>query len=216
MASSTSTEASLRMVIGYVAAEIRDNAGLLNQLDGASGDGDLGVTMSLAASAVTDTLGSATGLGKAELLRKCGTAIAREAPSTSGTLVATGFLRAAGASIGDETSAAELATRLTVAVDGIQERGGAEVGSKKMVDALVPAKEAAARVAAEGGSVAAVLAAAAEAADSGAAQTVDMQPKHGRAGWLAERAAGHEDAGARMIAIAFAAAARVTSEAPEL
>jgi hypothetical protein len=35
-----------------------------------------------------------------------------------------------------------------------------------------------------------------------------MDPKHGRAGWLAERSAGHEDAGARLVAIAFTAAAR--------
>jgi hypothetical protein len=35
-----------------------------------------------------------------------------------------------------------------------------------------------------------------------------MDAKVGRAGWLAERAAGSEDAGARLIAIAAAAAAR--------
>jgi hypothetical protein len=32
-----------------------------------------------------------------------------------------------------------------------------------------------------------------------------MVAKVGRAGWLADRAAGHEDAGARLLAMAFAA-----------
>jgi hypothetical protein len=35
-----------------------------------------------------------------------------------------------------------------------------------------------------------------------------MAAKVGRAGWLADRAAGHEDAGARLLAMAFEAAAR--------
>jgi dihydroxyacetone kinase len=48
---------------------------------------------------------------------------------------------------------------------------------------------------------------AATAADAGARATASMAAKVGRAGWLAERAAGHEDAGARLIAVAFAAAA---------
>jgi hypothetical protein len=35
-----------------------------------------------------------------------------------------------------------------------------------------------------------------------------MAAKVGRAGWLADRAAGHEDAGARLVALAMTAAAR--------
>jgi hypothetical protein len=38
-----------------------------------------------------------------------------------------------------------------------------------------------------------------------------MAAKVGRAGWLAERAAGHEDAGARLVALALGAAARSRS-----
>jgi hypothetical protein len=36
----------------------------------------------------------------------------------------------------------------------------------------------------------------------------------GRAGWLADRARGHEDAGARLIALAFAAAAAFLAATP--
>ena len=45
------------------------------------------------------------------------------------------------------------------------------------------------------------------AADEGAEATATMAAKVGRAGWLADRAAGHEDAGARLVAMALRAAA---------
>jgi dihydroxyacetone kinase-like protein len=56
--------------------------------------------------------------------------------------------------------------------------------------------------------------AAAQAADEGARATAAMQARHGRAGWLVERSAGHEDGGARLIAILLAAAAASMTESP--
>jgi hypothetical protein len=41
-----------------------------------------------------------------------------------------------------------------------------------------------------------------------------MAAKVGRAGWLAERAAGHEDAGARLVALVLAATAAGTPSEP--
>jgi hypothetical protein len=38
-----------------------------------------------------------------------------------------------------------------------------------------------------------------------------MTAKVGRAGWLADRAAGHEDAGARLVAMALAAAEKAAA-----
>ena len=83
-----------------------------------------------------------------------------------------------------------------------------------MVDALMPAVSAAETAAAEdGGDVAAVLTAAADAADRGAESTVDLVPRKGRASYLGERAVGHLDPGARSTALllrAFAEAARMS------
>ena len=76
-----------------------------------------------------------------------------------------------------------------------------------MLDALGPAAAAARRTADAGGGVAILAREAAAAASEGAAATASMSAKVGRAGWLADRAAGHEDAGARLVAMAFAAAA---------
>ena len=73
--------------------------------------------------------------------------------------------------------------------------------------ALVPAAQAATTSAHEGASLLEALDAAAAAADRGAQATRSMVPRLGRAGWLPERSAGHEDAGARMVAIILLAAA---------
>lgn len=63
-------------------------------LDGKVGDSDLGITMSKAFAAAAEAVhveGEAAGIAK--LLRTAGATMARVAPSTMGTLTATGFLR---------------------------------------------------------------------------------------------------------------------------
>jgi hypothetical protein len=77
-----------------------------------------------------------------------------------------------------------------------------------MLDALRPAADAVRHAADAGLDPSAAVRAAAVAADAGAVATASMAAKVGRAGWLAERAAGHEDAGARLIALAFDAVER--------
>ncbi len=74
--------------IERVAAEIRGRADDHNRLDSAAGDGDLGVTLTLAAAAVIEILPGLEGRSPQEILQACGRAIARKAPSTSGTLLA--------------------------------------------------------------------------------------------------------------------------------
>jgi dihydroxyacetone kinase-like protein len=187
----------------------------LNRLDAQAGDGDLGVTMTTAARAALDILDGPPGRAVGDLLRTSGAAIAQKAPSTSGTLLATGLLRAARAigSDGSIEGSVALAAALEAATVGIAERGKADIGSKTMLDSLAPASEAANQTAKAGGSLADCLTAAAEAARAGAAATASMRAVHGRAGWLADRSAGHEDAGARMVAILFDAAARAVRPA---
>jgi phosphoenolpyruvate---glycerone phosphotransferase subunit DhaL len=194
--------------LGAAATDVVASAPQLNELDAHAGDGDLGVTMTTAARIVLDLLPGLEGSSTPDVLKTCGAAIARGAPSTSGTLVATGLLRAGRVSGEGMSSVSLLAASLDAARAGMQERGKAEVGSKTLLDALVPAIEAVRLAGDNGGDMEAALAAAAHAADAGARSTTTMQPRHGRAGWLVERSAGHEDAGARLIAIMFAAAAR--------
>ena len=100
---------------------------------------------------------------------------------------------------------------LEAAAASIAQRGQVAPGDRTMLDALAPAAEAIRAGAARGDSAATAALEAARAADEGATSTASMAAKVGRAGWLADRAAGHEDAGARLIALVFAAAAKAIS-----
>jgi hypothetical protein len=109
------------------ASALEASADELNRLDGFAGDGDLGITMSEASRALKDVLAANQDMGGGPLLSACGAAIARKAPSTSGTLVATGFLRAAKAVTGTAvTGTAVTGTAGTEA--GGTEAGGTEAG----------------------------------------------------------------------------------------
>jgi dihydroxyacetone kinase-like protein len=78
-------------------------------------------------------------------------------------------------------------------------------GDKTIVDALVPAVEAA--ESARGNSVAEVLQAAAAAAQDAVATTIPLVARKGRASYLGERSAGHADPGATSTAVILRALA---------
>jgi len=203
----------LGRVIEAVANDVVAAQSELNRLDGIAGDGDLGATMAAGAAALIAALPEINDLDLAAALRRCGTELARKAPSTSGTLIATACLRAGGAAATDaaapEASATAIAARLVDAgLAGIQQRGKAHVGDKTMLDALDPAAAALREAAAQHAPLPAALASAAHAARTGADATRDMRARVGRAGWLADRSEGNVDAGAYLIALMFESAAR--------
>lgn len=200
-------------VLTRVAEDVSAAQAELNQLDAIAGDGDLGLTMSTGARALIALAPDLAMLDLASALRRCGAELARKAPSTSGTLLATAFLRAAGAVAGDASSARMLVSALTASLTGIEQRGKASVGDKTMLDALAPARDAAQRAAeASAEDLCGALRAAAEGASAGTAATRSMRAKVGRAGWLADRSEGHEDAGAHLVALLLASAAQHTCE----
>jgi dihydroxyacetone kinase len=191
-----------------VATSLLDARDELNGLDGVAGDGDLGLTVSNACRALLELAPSLAELPEADAIRLCGTEIARKAPSTGGTLIAFALMAAAKAEVDPAARAVErVAGYLDAAAASIAQRGQVAPGDRTMLDALAPAAAAARRVADAGGDAATAAREAALAADEGAKATAAMAAKVGRAGWLADRAAGNEDAGARLVALAFAAAA---------
>ncbi|HEX5822908.1 MAG TPA: DAK2 domain-containing protein, partial [Candidatus Limnocylindrales bacterium] len=107
---------------------------------------------------------------------------------------------------------ATVADLLDAGRDEIARRGKVEPGNRTMLDALAPAAAAFRAAADRGTPVGGCLAVAAAAADAGATSTAAMEATTGRAGWLADRARGHEDAGARLIAVVLDAAARAVGE----
>jgi dihydroxyacetone kinase-like protein len=75
-------------------------------------------------------------------------------------------------------------------------RGKAEPGDKTMVDVLVPASDALSAALADGASFGDALRRSAEAAEEGMKATIPLVARKGRASYLGERSAGHQDPGA--------------------
>jgi dihydroxyacetone kinase-like protein len=140
------------------------------------------------------------------VLKTVATTLMSTVGGAAGPLYGTAFLR--GSKLADgELDAAGVASVLEAAVEGIQARGKAEPGEKTMVDAWMPAAQAA-RSAAEGGAgPVEALRAAADAAAAGAEATEPMVARKGRASYLGERSAGHRDPGAQSSALLLEAAA---------
>lgn len=179
----------------------------LIELDRAIGDSDHGENMDRGFQAVLDKLAENPPETPGAALKLTAMALMSKVGGAAGPLYGTAFLRA-GTSLGDAAyvDAPALAAALGAARDGIVARGKAESGGKTMVDAWTPAVEAAAAAAADGDTLA-VLIAAAEAAEAGAVATDPLVARKGRASYLGERSAGHRDPGAASSALILRAAA---------
>lgn len=194
---------AVRDGLAAIARSVAEHADELGRLDSIAGDGDLGATMARVTALLDERVDDLAGLPPTELLARVGALVAREAPSTSGTLLSFGLAEGSRRIAGLEGGAA-VAAALRGIADGIAEIGGAGPGDKTMLDALIPAAEAAGSSASDPREV---LAAAAAAARTGAAATAEMTPRFGRASWTAERSRGSVDGGATLIAVILAALA---------
>ncbi|GAB3478196.1 dihydroxyacetone kinase subunit DhaL [Amycolatopsis cihanbeyliensis] len=195
--------------VSEVVAEHRDE---LVELDRVIGDADHGENLQRGFSAVVSTLDTAVPETPGAVLKVAATTLISKVGGAAGPLYGTGFLRAA-TTLADrsELDPAGVAGALRAGLEGVRARGKAEQGDATMVDALIPAVEAAERAAEAGDGIAEVLSAAADAADKGAESTVPLVARKGRASYLGERSVGHLDPGARSTALllrALAGAAR--------
>jgi phosphoenolpyruvate---glycerone phosphotransferase subunit DhaL len=140
------------------------------------------------------------------VLTLTGATLISKVGGASGPLYGTAFRRA-GKALGTAPTVGlpELEQALTAALAGVQQLGAAREGDKTMVDALAPATRAFSKAIAEGASTADALAALATAAAEGAAATVQLQARKGRASYLGPRSVGHEDPGAASTALILAA-----------
>jgi dihydroxyacetone kinase len=113
----------------------------------------------------------------------------------------------AGGSIGDkdDLTADDVITALELGVEGIKQRGGADLGEKTLLDSLVPAiNQLRTSLAASDGSRASVAAAIGEAATTAreaAEATRELVAQRGRAAYSGERSIGTLDAGAVAVAV---------------
>lgn len=191
---------SLSEALESISLALENNAKRFEELDSLAGDGDLGITAGKIAEGIRAGVASFTGELKADLMA-VGREISKSAPSTFGTLFATGFIRASAAVNSEQTPQVNLQKALQAAFDGVMARGKAQLGERTLLDALHPAIQALNSAT----DLTSGIREAAVAARQGATATAQMAPRHGRAGWIGERAKGLEDAGANVIAVVFEA-----------
>jgi dihydroxyacetone kinase-like protein len=132
----------------------------------------------------------------------------------SGPLYGTFFIQMGVAAAGKlELTQADWIAALQAGVDGVIMRGKAAPGDKTMVDAFTPALAALKDAAATGTSISEALQHSARAAEQGRDATIPLVARKGRASYLGERSAGHQDPGATSAHLLLKTAADVWNQA---
>jgi phosphoenolpyruvate---glycerone phosphotransferase subunit DhaL len=146
------------------------------------------------------------------LMKAVGMTLISKVGGAGGPLYGTLFLQFGQAAPPDGMTPDDFAACLDAAVAGVQSRGKAEPGDKTMIDALLPAGDALRAALADGAVFGAALGRAADAAEEGARATIPLVARKGRASYLGERSAGHQDPGATSSAMLVRCAARTWTD----
>jgi len=188
--------AALRRFVDLFADRVRARREELTQLDSAIGDADHGINMDRGFTAAREKLaGLEADADLGTVAKTVGMTLISTVGGASGPLYGTFFLRLATTFGGRaEVDAADLGAALRAGLEGLIQRGKAELDDKTMVDAIAPAVDAYDAAAGEG--IAAALSAAAEAAAAGRDRVTPLVARKGRASYLGERSANHQDPGA--------------------
>ena len=191
---------AVELVVRTIAETAIANETYFCQLDSVVGDGDFGYSLARGFEKVLANFDGFDRSTPGAFLKKVGLTIASRVGGTSGPIWGTAFLRA-GSAAGAKTalSGVDAVAMLRAAVAGIQARGGASLGDKTLLDALVPAIDRLEADLAAGGVEA--LANAAQVAERAAAETSGMLAKRGRASYTGERSIGSPDPGAVAIGV---------------
>ena len=178
------------------------NQQYFSDLDGVAGDGDFGASLAAGFRIVDKDFDELDRSSIGNFLLKISMIITRNVGGCSGPIWGTGFMRAA--MLTKEKTAitlGELDQMLTAAIEGIQQRGGAQLGDKTLLDALIPVRdtirEHAARPVAD---TSAALKDATEVARGAIENTRNLEARRGRQSFTGERSIGSLDPG--IVAIA--------------
>ncbi|MDJ0703213.1 MAG: dihydroxyacetone kinase subunit DhaL [Leptolyngbyaceae cyanobacterium MO_188.B28] len=180
-----------------LAAVLAENKDYLTELDAAIGDADHGVNMNRGFQKVLAQLPTVADKDIGHILKAVSMTLISSIGGASGPLYGTLFLRASTAMAGKEALTDEdLAALLKAGLEGVVQRGKANLGDKTMVDALSPAVDALEAAIATATPLPEALPKAVTAAEAGMKGTIPLVAKKGRASYLGERSIGHQDPGA--------------------
>ena len=198
--------AFVRRWLNLATSAIERKSSWLTELDSAIGDADHGTNMQRGFAAASAAVEKEPSNTPGEILTHVGRQLISSVGGAAGPLYGT-LLRRAGKTLGDQSivTPEELCVALRSGVDSVAQLGRSERGDKTMLDSLYPAVEAMGFALGSGSGLLAALGAARTAADEGAAATVPLLARRGRASYLGERSVGHQDPGATSAALIIAA-----------
>ena len=191
----TLDRAAVAAMLTSAATQLADNADRLSEIDSRFGDGDHGITINKIAKLLLERVPQWGDESIQDFLDDLGTAIMEVKGGSAGPLYGT-MVGGLGVELGpdeNELDAGAVKRMFAGCLSEMEDITTAKVGDKTMMDALIPAVEAA--QAAEG-SPKDILLAAAEAAEAGAKASEQFVSKFGRARSYKEQTIGTPDAGA--------------------
>jgi dihydroxyacetone kinase phosphoprotein-dependent L subunit len=196
------TQADVETAIKTIASTALKNEQYFCELDSYAGDADFGVSLATGFRAVEQDWQALDRSSIGAFLLKIRMIISKNVGGCSGPIWGTGFMRA-GALSKDRTSITldDLDKMLTAAIEGIQKRGGAQLGDKTLIDALIPIRDTVREhVAKPDANAREVLQKATEVANDAIERTKGLVAKRGRQQFTGERSIGTPDPG--IVAIA--------------
>ncbi|MGZ4147032.1 MAG: dihydroxyacetone kinase subunit DhaL [Actinomycetota bacterium] len=176
---------------------VAENKEYLTELDSAIGDADHGINMNRGMQAALGKLDAIPNGDVGNLFKTVGMTLVSTVGGAGGPLYGTLFMQMGMPTAGKpDLSADDWAEALRKGVEGVVMRGKAELGDKTMVDALTPASTEMKAALDDGASFGQALQRSAAAAEEGMKATIPLVARKGRASYLGERSAGHQDPGA--------------------
>jgi dihydroxyacetone kinase-like protein len=198
----------MRDWIRHFAGDIAENKQYLTDLDSAIGDADHGINMDRGFQAAMPRVEALPGDDIGVLFKTVGSTLISTVGGASGPLYGTLFLQFGIATTGHPSvSLTEWMAGLDASIAGIQRLGKAEPGDKTMLDTLMPARDALKQALADGTPPGGALDRVVAAAEAGMKATIPLVARKGRASYLGERSAGHQDPGATSSYLLLKAAA---------
>lgn len=184
------------------------NRDYLTQLDAAIGDADHGANMDRGFKAVINKMPEFSDKDIGTIFKTVGMTLISTVGGAGGPLYGTFFLQAGMKTAGKmELNLTDWCVALEAALNGVIMRGKAELGDKTMVDALTPAVNSLKHAVEDNTTLNEALQQSAEAARQGMEATIPLVARKGRASYLGERSAGHQDPGATSSYLLLKAAA---------
>ncbi len=186
---------ALHAALENIAERLAEEKKYLTELDSAIGDADHGANMNRGFQTVLEKTEGMDG-EPAELVKTVGMAIVSEVGGAAGPLYGGSIMTASQELEGGITAETTVAFAEAY-LEKLQDRGGAQLGQKTMVDAVTPAVHTYKKSIEEDGlSPLEALAKAVDAAERGVDYTVPLRATKGRASYLGWRSVGHQDPGA--------------------